>query len=301
MKTPGKPQRWWWIIVTSVLLLSACGQDSSFSAEHIHGFAYSAKGSHLLMATHDGLYSYKKGQWTGPTGEAHDLMGFALTQKGIFSSGHPPEGSSRPNPLGLIKSTDEGKTWKTIDFEGQSDFHHMTAGYQTGALYVMNEHPNPKMGQGFHASLDGGKTWKPTGLDGMKGELLTLEAHPTREKTVALGTNVGLFLLKDPGNRVTVIDGDRQVTALLFDRKQPNRLWAGVYTNRPILTRYDIKSRKSEAMQLPLDDPEDAVQFIAQHPQKPNTIAIATFNKQVFISENGGQNWKQILKEGKSI
>ncbi|EGK10276.1 BNR/Asp-box repeat domain protein [Desmospora sp. 8437] len=122
------------MIVVSVLLLSACGQDSSFSEKHIHGFAYSANGNQLLIATHDGLYSYRKGQWTGPIGEANDLMGFSLAQKGIFSSGHPPEGSSRPNPWGLIKSTDEGKTWKTIDFEGQSDFYQMTAGLQTGAL-----------------------------------------------------------------------------------------------------------------------------------------------------------------------
>ena len=301
MKISGKPRRWWWMIAASVLLLSACSQDSSFSAEHIHGFAYAADGSRLLIATHDGLYSYQNGQWSGPIGEPFDLMGFSLTEKAIYSSGHPAEGSDKPNPLGLIKSTDEGKTWKTLDFEGQSDFHNMTAGFQTDTLYVMNEQPNPKMGQGFHVSLDGGETWRPVALDGLEGKLLSLEAHPTREKTIALGTDTGLFISKDAGNLVTMIDGDMQVTALLFDRKKPDLLWVGGYTDRPVLSRYDLKNRKSESIRLPLEDREDAVQFIAQHPQKPDTVAIATFKKHVFISQDGGRNWKQIVKEGESL
>ncbi|MDR6224043.1 F510_1955 family glycosylhydrolase [Desmospora profundinema] len=295
--------RWILVALATLLLLSACsnGTPDTFQAKHIHGFAYTAEGEKLLTATHDGLYAYHGGKWSGPIGEPHDLMGFSLTKKGIYSSGHPAPDSDKPNPLGLIKSTNEGETWKTIDFEGQSDFHQMTAGFQTGTLYVMNEHLNDKMDRGFYVSFNGGESWDSSSLNGVQGNLLTLEAHPTREKEVALGTDFGLFVSRDAGEKVNKIDGGLQATALLFDRNQPDFLWVGGYTKQPILVLYNMQTKQKKTVTLPFEDPEDAVQFIAQNPTNPKEIAIATFKKNIYTSQDGGQTWKSIMKDGESI
>jgi photosystem II stability/assembly factor-like uncharacterized protein len=56
-------------------------------------------------------------------------MGFTAGAKQgvLFASGHPWPGSDLPNPLGLIKSTDGGKSWEPLSRQGESDFHALTA------------------------------------------------------------------------------------------------------------------------------------------------------------------------------
>lgn len=293
------------IFLPVFLIFAACSSASektSFSAEHVHGFSYSADGNQLFTATHDGLYAYSNGKWSGPIGEPHDLMGFSLTKKGIFSSGHPAPDSNKVNPLGLVQSTDGGKTWKTIGFEGESDFHNMAAGFQTGTIYVLNEQPNKKMGTGLYVSKDEGKTWTQSSMQGVKGKnLLSMGVHTFDSDTLAIGTDSGLFVSTDAGNRFNEVFGEFQATAILFDRKHPDQIWTGGVADRPVFMRYDLKTKQKEELTLPFNEQEDAVQFITQHPKNPKQIAIATFKKQVYLSSDGGHKWKQIVKEGQSI
>lgn len=43
---------------------------------------------------------------------------------------------------------------------------------------------------------------------------------------------------------------------------------------------------------------EDAVAYIAQNPAKPGQYAIATFNRSVYLTEDGGKTWRQIADRG---
>ena len=56
-------------------------------------------------------------------------MGFtAAADQGVFyASGHPGPGSDLPNPMGLIRSVDGGKTWEQLSRQGESDFHALAA------------------------------------------------------------------------------------------------------------------------------------------------------------------------------
>lgn len=90
---------------------------------HMHGMGFSADGRQLVMAAHDSIRTYVDGAWTRPDVPAHDYMGYTPTNNGFYSSEHPAPESNLVNPLGLIKSTDGGKTFSTLRFNGETDFH----------------------------------------------------------------------------------------------------------------------------------------------------------------------------------
>ncbi|MDQ0867364.1 F510_1955 family glycosylhydrolase [Arthrobacter globiformis] len=107
---------------------STAGQaGSGLPSAHVHGLTVSGDTSQVLLATHDGLFDVRK-QPARKIGDTNDLMGFtAGKDSGVFyASGHPGEGSDLPNPLGLIKSVDGGKTWEQLSRQGVSDFHALT-------------------------------------------------------------------------------------------------------------------------------------------------------------------------------
>jgi photosystem II stability/assembly factor-like uncharacterized protein len=62
-------------------------------------------------------------------GPANDLMGFtaAMNEDVFYASGHPGPGSTLSSPLGLLKTSDGGKTWEQLSRQGESDFHALTA------------------------------------------------------------------------------------------------------------------------------------------------------------------------------
>ena len=95
---------------------------------HVHGIAVSGETSQVLLATHEGLFDATTSPAT-KIGGTNDLMGFAPgPANGVFyASGHPGPGSELPNPLGLLRSSDGGKTWEQLSRQGESDFHALTA------------------------------------------------------------------------------------------------------------------------------------------------------------------------------
>ncbi|PTX61773.1 hypothetical protein C8P63_10625 [Melghirimyces profundicolus] len=292
------------LAIGTSLLFSGCNagsgdgkkEGSLLNAQHIHGLSHSTDGKKLIAATHDGLHRYQNGKWTGPVGEPHDLMGFSYTKKGIFASGHPAEGSDLPDPLGLIRSDDGGNTWKPVKFQGESDFHYMSAGFESGAIYVWNEHPNKEMKTGLYVSRDQGGKWFRVSSRGLEGKLITLAAHPTATEALAVGTDNGVYRKPGKNQAFEKILGGLQATALLHDRTDPSVLWVGGHTGQPILYKLDSKTKKKEEIPLPFSDTDDAIQFIAQSSTDPNRLAIATFKGHIFTSSDGGKKWEAIGK-----
>ncbi|MFJ6418416.1 F510_1955 family glycosylhydrolase [Paeniglutamicibacter sp. NPDC091659] len=96
-----------------------------YPTAHVHAIAATDKGQ-VLLATHDGLYevSANPAQRIGPV---VDWMGFTLGKDGFYASGHPGPGVELENPVGLMSSTDKGKTWESLSRSGVSDFHALTA------------------------------------------------------------------------------------------------------------------------------------------------------------------------------
>ena len=138
---------------------------------HVHGLSVSETGQ-VLLATHDGLFDMTKKPVT-KIGATNDLMGFTGgTDHGVlYASGHPGEGSDLADPLGLIRSTDAGKSWEKLSRQGESDFHALTA-TKSGIV-------------GFDGALrtsPDGKTWNTAAADFVPA---VLAGNPTSDPVLA--------------------------------------------------------------------------------------------------------------------
>ena len=99
----------------------AAGQSIG-TLSHIHSVR--AFGDQIILGTHEGLFRYidqKTVQSMGP--ENFDIMGLAAFGNQLFASGHPGPGSKLPEPVGLLLSSDRGKSWKKMGLQGEVDFH----------------------------------------------------------------------------------------------------------------------------------------------------------------------------------
>lgn len=94
---------------------------------HVHGVAVNPADDLVYLATHEGLFRYE-GATPTRIGPVIDLMGFTVVGPDHFyASGHPGEGVDLPDPVGLLESTDGGRTWKSLSRQGESDFHALAA------------------------------------------------------------------------------------------------------------------------------------------------------------------------------
>ena len=150
-------------------------------------------GGSAYLATDLGLFRVDQNgaQRIGP---ALDLM--SLTVVGpdhFYASGRPGAGSRLTDPLGLIESTDGGKTWHQRSLAGRSDF-------------VALSSSGPVM-FGFDGtvkfSVDAGASWhEKAGISGV----LSLATAPGGDLTV-VATTSGVIRLTGPGRAAQQVTG----------------------------------------------------------------------------------------------
>ncbi len=176
----------------------------------MHGLGINPADRALYAATHYGLFRVPDQGKAERIGDVvQDTMGFTVVGPDHFlASGHPDLSDERlnvpgkPPLLGLIESTDAGRTWDPVSLLGEADFHSLVAahdqiyGYDstTGRLMVSADgkqwetRSQARMGdfavdpldadhlvamteQGLAETSDGGRTWQQ--LDGPQLVLLS--------------------------------------------------------------------------------------------------------------------------------
>jgi hypothetical protein len=194
------------------LVLAACGQDTDTDTDtavggpsaapargslpdaHVHGVAFDPGDGALLLATHDGLLEVGRDGELTRLSPVIDLMGFTVVGADHYlASGHPGPGVDLPEPVGLIESTDGGRTWTELSRQGQSDFHALTTGPAGGVL-------------GYDGSLTrsaDGRTWEQLTIPGQPH---TLAAAPDGA-TVLATTAEGLLRSADAGGSWSTVGG----------------------------------------------------------------------------------------------
>lgn len=273
-------------------------ETDSLNLIHIHGMAYSQDGSSVMVATHDGIKWYDGGAWKSGEGERHDYVGFAPFDGGFYSSGHPVPGSSLENPIGLIKSTDNGHTIRILAFHGKGKFERVAASYRKPILYLHNDQPNEAMkSPGLYYTKDEGHTWTPSALKGFAGDITALAVHPDRPETVAVGSRDGLFLSHDYGDTFEKLLPDTGISALSFDRDGP--LTIGGFKDKPSLLQMDVDTKKVQAVPLP-ELKEDAIAYTVHHPSNPRERVISTFEQDIYLTTDGGETWVHLADNGKT-
>lgn len=266
---------------------------------HVHGLAFTPDGKALLVPAHTGLAIYRDGRWSIAPGPAHDFMGFSVAKEAIYTSGHPAPGSPLRNPLGLIKSTDGGKTWRQLSLYGEADFHDIAVGYQTNVVYVISGGANSQMPDaGIYYTRDEGKTWKRSELGGIISPITGMAAHPSDPRMIAVSTFGGLFISRDFGQRFRRHGTALTVTAVLFEPDGKHLLFAS--EGASALVRVALDGGTNQSLKLPALA-SDVVTFIAQSPAHQKVLAIATRRKNVFLSPDAGKSWKQIAREGEGL
>jgi hypothetical protein len=260
---------------------------------HLHGLAFSADGSQLIVPAHTGLRIYEGGAWSTPDAPAHDYMGFAATDEGFYSSGHPEPGSDLVNPLGLVRSVDGGATLEPLGFVGESDFHTLAVGYRSHAIYLVNPTPNSRLQPGPYYSLDRGATWQPFAARGVTSAPYAIAVHPDEPGTVALPTDTGLLQSTDYGASFALVGPAAPATAAAYSL-DGKRLLFGARG----LSALDLASGALEELSAPQLGAEDLFTYIATSPTAPETLAVATVERDIFLSLDGGATWEQIADDG---
>ncbi len=124
--------------------------------QHVHALGLNPADRSLFIATHTGLYRLQRDAQRAErvSDRYQDTMGFTVVGPDRFlGSGHPDLRDDLPPLLGLIGSSDAGKTWTSISLLGKADFHALrvrgrrVVGYDATSGRVM-------------ISDDGGRSWK---------------------------------------------------------------------------------------------------------------------------------------------
>jgi DNA-binding beta-propeller fold protein YncE len=168
------------------------GLVSDAGPQHVHGLGVDPADGDLYVATHSGL-------WRAPAGETkaarvgdvhHDLMGFTVAGADSFlASGHPDAQHDLPPQMGLQRSTDGGRSWKTVSLLGEADLHVLRAAGQR--LYGVDSGTGALL-----TSADGGRSWQKRTPP---ASVLDLAIAPDDAARVVAATEQGLFASTDTG------------------------------------------------------------------------------------------------------
>lgn len=170
----------------------------------------------------------------------------------------------------------------------------MGVGYYYHAVYVINPEPNSGIGAGLFYTIDDGQTWTQSSAQELNVSPIQIAVHPTEPGTVALATQAGLFLSNDYGENFTLLGDAASITAVTF---HPNgsTLFFG-YQN---LYAYGLTTAETETLNSLPALGENGLNYIAVNPVS-GELAIATANRDIYLSQYNRQTWQQIAAQGRA-
>ena len=264
------------LLVVTLGVATACGnadgEPSGLDAfGHVHAIAVDPADGHLYLATHHGVFQLADAGPARRMGEGRqDTMGFAIAGPSQFlASGHPAPGEGGPVHLGLIESTDAGRTWRTLSLAGQADFHALRVA--PGVVYGLNSTDGALM-----ASADR-VTWQVRSSI----ELHDLAVDPARPETVLAATEQGVRRSVDGGRTWSPPSGP---PLRLLHWSTPGQLWAVASDGRLLRSADGGVAWTATGGRVP-DTP-------AAFTVDGDTIHLATADGRVRRSSDAGATWQ---------
>ena len=263
-----------------VLALSACASgtvpstdghststESSLPSAHVHGLHVDSETGQVLLATHDGLFDVT-GERAVKIGATNDLMGFTAgaEQDVYYASGHPGEGSTLPDPLGLTRSGDGGETWEQLSRQGESDFHALTVS-KSGIVAFDGK---------LRTSTDG-RTWETVEAGFMPA---VLAGNPGSD-TVLATTPDGLQRSIDGGSTWVLNESSPVIQYAAFANAEEV---IGVEPDGTVHYSSDAGATWSPRGRMP----ENVLAVAAAEGSGPNLHVWAATGEGLFISTDGG-------------
>lgn len=197
------------LLLPLAVVLAGCGGGGNAldeaaaetGPEHVHGLGINPADGSLYVATHTGMFRMERGsdEEARVGDRLQDTMGFAVVGPDRFvGSGHPDLRDDLPPLLGLIRSSDSGRSWEPVSLLGEADFHALLAdgdqvtGYDATGNRVM-------------VSRDGGATWQSTPAPAPIADIAAAPGAPGR---LVATSGVGILASKDSGRTWRVLGGD---------------------------------------------------------------------------------------------
>ncbi|WP_436373059.1 F510_1955 family glycosylhydrolase [Cytobacillus sp. BC1816] len=273
-------------------------EASAQQIEHIQGIGYPGNDTGLYLSSSDGLKFYKDGIWHETTSLNHDYMGFQAVKEGFIVSGQPDKNSVIKNPLGIVKSTDKGASFKNLAFSGTSSFPFLVAGYDTNIIYMINQDKSEELEAGVYRSQDAGKTWETVSLKGLEADTLgMIAAHPTHPEIMAMSTRSGIFFSQDRGETVKLVSDPVMATALAFTE---NSLYYAYADQEKVqMSKIDFETMENSQIKIPFLSYDNPITYIAADNKSNVRLAISTYLKDLYESADSGANWQLLLKNGR--
>lgn len=198
-------------LALTTALLAGCSNETPTEAPsaddtevgHIHGLGIDPADGTLYVATHFGLFHIQGGEVPTRVADRYqDTMAFTVVGPGHFlGSGHPDLREDLPSHLGLIESTDAGRTWQPLALQGEADFHILEpAG---NALYAYDAISGRLLRTEDRATFE----------EVLTAPLLSVAATETQDQLIAT-TDRGELITINPGTGETRELGDPTTTYL---------------------------------------------------------------------------------------
>ena len=240
---------------------------------HIHGLGVDPADRSLIIATHTGLFRAAAGQVRAKRigDRRQDTMGFTVVGPNRFlGSGHPDLRDDLPPLLGLIRSSDAGRSWRPVSLLGKADFHVLRA--EGDHVYGVNSADGQLLVSG-----DEGLRWARRTPPAVPFDLAP---RPGRAAEVVAATEKGLFVSRDEGRRWRPLSEDK---AGLLAWPAPDRLYL-VDGEGAVHVSADGGSswrRVGEAGGQPA--------AFATH---DGDLYVALHTDEVKVSDDGGRTWR---------
>lgn len=266
--------------------------------DQIYGLGYPGNDEGLYIASDDGMKIFSNGEWLESNSQKHEYTGFQAVHDGFITSGHPQEGSDLKDPLGIVKSVDKGATLDHLAFDGELDFHFLSAGYQSNVMYIINNADSDALDPGVYSSDDLGASWNPVKLNDFDADSLGMIAvHPTDDNLMAMATRSGIYLSEDKGNHMKKITDTIMVTAIAFSND--SLYYSSVENNNVLFRSINLDTMESASIDIPFLNYDNPITYITVNQKNQQTIAFSTYLFDVYQSANNGGKWDLVMKNGK--
>ena len=278
-------------VALACALLTACGSKSDGDGGplvrdpgpiHVHGLGLNPRDGALFIASHTGLFRAGPGDRTATrVGDRYqDTMGFTVVGADRFlGSGHPDGRDGLPPFLGLIESSDAGRSWDSVSLMGKADFHVLEAAgdriYGFGSDFDTRE---PR----FMVSGDGGRSWEQRRVF---APLAALAIDPRDPDSIVASTGRALFTSQTAGRTWRRLHGPAGLLAwpskgVLTVVTRDGRVLARERSGASFSARGEVKGRPAA-----FDSGGDA-------------LLVALHDGTVKQSDDGGRTWRTRSRPG---
>lgn len=264
----------------------------------IRGIGYPGNDHSLYVATDTGLKFYSQSKWMETSSNPVQYIDFQATEKGFIASGHPEKGIGLKDPLGLIESSDKGKSFNKLAFYGTGNFLFISSSFFGNGLYLINNEPDTKLDSGVYYSENDGKNWLKSQFKNFHADSLGMIAvHPKEGNVMSIATRTGIYYSNDYGNTLEPVTTPDMITAQTF--LGDDILYSSAVNQNIYLRKVNPKTGEQTDLVIPFLDYNNPITYIAVDPRNQNKWAFSTYNNDLYESTDGGKNWNNLITNGK--